>query len=133
MTSKVASLKRSAAAVAVATAVVLSAGIQNTNATTEIKLSTPPSDLKATIGFMTLIQLPCAYSPAFPGQEAGRMTLFNPTSQNIDRGRPVTYRLSATGEDFTVHLKTDAGPRQATTVAHRHAEVSRCEAWTYIR
>lgn len=61
------------------------------------------------------------------------MTLFNPTGQNIGRGRPVTYRLSATGEHFTVHLKSDAAPRQATTVAHRHAEFSSCEAWTYIR
>ena len=133
MSSNVASLKRSAAAAAVATAVVLFAGSQFANATAEIKPSAPPSDLKANIGFMTLIQLPCAYSPAFPGAEAGRMTLFNPTSKNIDRGRPVTYRLSATGEDFTVHLKADAGPRQVTTIAHRHAEVSRCEAWTYIR
>lgn len=133
MLSHFASFKQSAAGAAVAAAVVLSAGAQLASATTEIEPSAPPSDLKANIGFMTLIQLPCAYSPAFPGSEAGRMTIFNPTSKNIGRGRPVTYRLSATGEDFTVHLKTDAAPRQATTVVHRHAEVSRCEAWTYIR
>ena len=133
MFAKFASLKRSAAAAAVASAVVLSAGVQFASATTEIEPSAPPSDLKANIGFLTLVQLPCAYSRAFPGAEEGRMTLFNPTNQNIDRGRPITYRLSATGEDFTLHLKTDAGPRQATTVAHRHAEASRCEAWTYVR
>ncbi len=133
MPSNIASLKRFAAAASVATAVVLFAGAQLANATTDIAPSQPPSDLKANIGFLTLIQLPCAYSPAFPGARDGRMTLFNPTSKNIDRGRPVTYRLSATGEDFTVHLKSDAAPRQVTTVAHRHAEVSRCEAWTYIR
>ena len=133
MFAKFASFKNSVTAAAVAIAVVFSVGVPVASSTTEVGLAAPPSDLKANIGFLTLVQLPCAYSRAFPGSEEGRMILFNPTDKNIDRGRPVTYRLSATGEDFTFHLKTDAGPRQATTVAHRHAEVSRCEAWTYVR
>ena len=132
MPSRIASLKHTAAAAAAA-AVMLSFVPLAGHATTQIVSSAPPSDLKATIGFMTLVQLPCAYSPALSGSGYGHMTLFNPTSKHIARGRPVTYRLSATGEDFTVHLKTEAGPRQVTRVPHRHAEVSRCEAWTYIR
>lgn len=132
MSSRATSLKRPAAAVAAA-ALLLALAPGFVQASTEIGPSAPPSDLQSSIGFMTLIQLPCSYSPATVGAEGGQMTLFNPTSKNIDRGRPVTYRLSATGEHFTVHLKSDAGPLQSTTVAHRHAEFSRCEAWTYIR
>lgn len=93
----------------------------------------PPADLKQSIGFMSLVQLPCAYSPALAGADAGHMTIFNPTAKNIDRGRPVIYRLSATGEHFTVHLKADAAPGEATRFQHRHAEFSGCEAWTYVR
>ena len=132
MSSPFTSLKRPAIA-AVATAALLCVSPAFVQATTQIEQSTPPSDLSASIGFMTLVQLPCAFSPATANAESGVMTLFNPTGKNIDRGRPVTYRLSATGEHFTVHLKTDAAPRQTTKVAHRHAEVSGCEAWTYIR
>ncbi len=132
MSSRTTSLKRPAAAVAAA-ALLVSLAPAFVQASTETGPSAPPSDLKSTIGFLTLIQLPCSYSPAVSGVEGGQMTLFNPTSKNIDRGRPVTYRLSATGEHFTLHLKSDAGPLQSTTVSHRHAELSRCEAWTYIR
>ncbi|MCP5084616.1 MAG: hypothetical protein GY948_23245 [Alphaproteobacteria bacterium] len=132
MPSLFTSLKRPAFAAA-ATAALLCLSPAFVQAAAQIEQSTPPSDLQASIGFMTLVQLPCAYSPAGANAEGGEMTLYNPTGKNIDRGRPVIYRLSATGEHFTVHLKSDAAPRQSTKVAHRHAEVSRCEAWTYIR
>ncbi len=124
--------KRSGIAAAV-TAAFLCLSTLATSASTQVGLSAPPADLKPSIGFMSLVQLPCSYSPAFAGAEGGVIRFYNPTGKNIDRGRPVIYRLSATGEHFTVHLTMDAAPRQITTVEHRHAEYSRCEAWTYIR
>ena len=132
MSSLFTSLKRPALAAAAAAA-LLSVSLASTHASTEIGQSVPPADLQASIGFMTLVQLPCAYSPATANAEGGEMTIYNPTGKIIDRGRPVIYRLSSTGEHFTVHLKTDAAPMQSTKLEHRHAELSRCEAWTYIR
>lgn len=93
----------------------------------------PPPDLKQSIGFLSLVQLPCAYTPAIAGADGGHMIIYNPTAKNIDRGRPVIYRLSSTGEHFTIHLKSDAAPREVTKVPHRHAEFGGCEAWTYVR
>ncbi|NNF79508.1 MAG: hypothetical protein HKN05_15895, partial [Rhizobiales bacterium] len=107
MSSQLTSLKRPAFAAA-ATAALLFLSPAAVQAAAQVKHSTPPSDLQASIGFMTLVQLPCAYSPATANAESGEMTLYNPTGKNIDRGRPVIYRLSATGEHFTVHLKSDA-------------------------
>ncbi len=132
MLSQNASLKRSgAASVAAAMFMLLAPALAQATALNEI--AAPPSDLQESIGFMSLVQLPCAYSPALKGADGGHMKIFNPTAKNIDRGRPVIYRLSATGEHFTVHLKSDAAPRQVTKVEHRHAELSGCEAWTYVR
>ncbi len=132
MFSPTTSLKRSvAASAAAAMFVALSPVFAQATALNEI--APPPPDLQETIGFMSLVQLPCAYAPALAGADGGYMKIFNPTAKNIDRGRPLIYRLSATGERFTVHLKSDAAPQRVTKVVHRHAESSGCEAWTYVR
>ena len=88
------------------------------------------SGLRQSFGFLSLVKLECEFSPA--GAKGGTMTLHNPTSKPMNRGIPVIYRLSSTGEQFTTHLKTAAGPMQSTTVEHRHAQSSTCEAWTYL-
>ena len=92
-----------------------------------------PADLRPTIGFMSLVKLPCEYSPAVANVRGGKMTFHNPTSRPILRGIPVVYRLSATGEEYTVHLKSGAAPLESTIVEHRHADSSKCEAWAYLR
>ena len=133
MLSQNASLKRSVVATAAAAMfMMLTPTLSQATALNEMA-APPPSDLQESIGFMSLVQLPCAYSPALEGADGGYMKIFNPTAENIDRGRPVIYRLSATGEHFTVHLKSDAAPQRVTKVEHRHAESSGCEAWTYVR
>ncbi|MEM7426639.1 MAG: hypothetical protein AAF441_11115 [Pseudomonadota bacterium] len=118
-------LKRSAMAAMVGASVLLTAG--SAHATT----TDGDSGLRQSIGFLSLVKLECEFSPA--GESSGTMTLRNPTSKPMNRGIPVIYRLSSTGEQFTTHLKNAAGPRGATVVKHRHADVSRCEAWTYLR
>lgn len=92
-----------------------------------------PADLSPTMGFLSLVKLPCEYSPAVSSSHGGKVTFHNPTSKPIQRGIPVVYRLSDTGEEYTVHLKNGAAPQKTTVVEHRHASLSRCEAWTYVR
>lgn len=114
---------KSAAAALIAAAVV---SISGANAAT----IDGDSGLRQSIGFLSLVKLQCEISPA--GTDGGTMTLRNPTSKPMNRGIPVIYRLSSTGEQFTTHLKTAAGPKQSTTVEHRHAQANGCEAWTYL-
>ena len=89
------------------------------------------SGLRQNIGFLSLVKLECEFSSA--GNSGGTMTLHNPTGKQMNRGIPVIYRLSSTGEQFTTHLKNPAGPMQSTTFEHRHAQSGGCEAWTYLR